>query len=264
MAGLRAGVVAGRAAIGVGVALCGCASSDPLLRVEAAVFTPSFDGDVGLSSSTVTDAETIDLVSALDLGDTDVVPYLRAEIDLGPFNVAASGFATSQDGTGITTADFGNISAGSTVDSEIDLTLAQGRAIVDLIDTNLVKLGLGLAVEWVDFELDSREQTLGLTESVDVAQLVPLVAAHASAGIDLPWVMPIRFDLNVAGMSLRYEDIDGTVLDVEALLRGDGGRFGWFVGYRHALIQSDGEVDGQDFDGDITVSGWLIGLNVRI
>jgi hypothetical protein len=244
-------------------ALAGCAGSDPLLRVDAALFAPEFKGDVGLSNSIATDATTIDIASDLDLGDTDYVPYLRGECDVGPFNVAASAFKTSQEATGVVTADFGNITAGSTVESELDLFLAQGRAIVDLIDTSIVKVGLGLAAEWVDFELVEVEQTFGLTEEVDVNQVVPLIAVHAAAGIDLPYVMPLRLDLNVAGMTLDYDDIDGTVVDAEAMLRGDIENFGWFAGYRFVLVETDGEIDDQNFEGDITLAGWLVGLSVR-
>jgi hypothetical protein len=243
--------------------LAGCTSSDPLLRVDAALFTPSFGGDIGLSTTTDTDVTTVNISSDLDLGSTEYVPYLRGEFDIGPFNLAASGFKTSQDGTGTVTADFGDITAGSTVESEIDLTLVQARAVFDVLDLDMVKLGLGLAAEWVDFHFDQREQVFGLSETIDVTQVVPLIAAHGAVGIELPHFVPLRFDVNAAGMSLNLSDLDGTILDVEALLRADFDRVGCFVGYRYILIQTDGNIDDQSVDANVTLAGWIAGVSVR-
>lgn len=241
----------------------GCTNSDPLVRVDAALFTPAFHGDVGLESTTTTDVTKVGITSDLNLGDTDHVPYLRGELDLGPFNVSMSGFKTSQEGTGTVTADFGDITAGSTVDTSIDLMLLEGRAVWDFVDMDMVKLGIGLAAEWVDFQLDMDEQAFGLTESIDVSQVVPLVAAHGAFAIDLPHFPPVRLDLNAAGITLNYADLDGTMFDVDAMLRADFDHVGCFVGYRYVLIQSDGSVDDQAIDADVALSGWLAGLSVR-
>jgi hypothetical protein len=259
--GLRRGLAA-TAALIFFAALAGCSASDPLVRADLALFAPSFQGDVGLSNSTVTDVDTIDIESDLDLGDTDYVPYVRLEGDLGPFNLAGSWFETSQSGTGVVTADFGNITAGSTVESDLDLTLVNGRFVWDFINTDLVHLGLGVAAEWVDFDLEAKEQTFGLSESVSVSQVLPLAAAHAAVGIPLPWI-PLRLDVNAAGMSLHIEDVDGTVIDIEGLLRADFNHFGCFAGYRYILVQTDGVIDDQNFDGDIVLAGWLLGASVR-
>jgi hypothetical protein len=253
-------VVVGAAAC---AALAGCASSDPLLRIDGGVFAAAFKGDIGLSNSTVTDVNTVNISSSLGLGDTDYVPYVRAEGDLGPFNLAATGFHTSQSGTGTVTADFGNITAGSTVDSDLDLTLAQGRLVLDFVDTSIVKAGIGLAAEWVDLDMKAREQTFGLSEEVTVNQILPLLAAHAAVGIELPYLMPMRFDVNAAGLTLHIQDIDGTVLDLEALLRGDWDHIGWFAGYRYVLVQTKGDIDNQRVEGDIQLAGWLAGISVR-
>ncbi len=41
------------------------------------------------------------------------------------------------------------------------------------------------------------------------------------------------------------------------------GVFGLFAGWRHLLVQLDGESDGQAFDGDVTLSGAVAGLTLR-
>jgi hypothetical protein len=245
-------------------AFAGCMSSDPLLRVDAALFAPHISGDVGLANSTVTDISTINLESDLHLGGTDYVPYVGAEVDLASFKFAANYFKTSESGTGTVTADFGAITAGSTVESKLDLALAQGRAVYDLFDNDLFKLGLGVTAEWVNFTLDAREQAFGLTEKIDVNEVVPLLAAHAAVRFDVPFLCPFMLDVNAAGMDAHYQDVGGLVLDVEAMLRAEFKHVDLFTGYRYITVNVDGTTSGQDFKGDVKLAGWMIGLSVRI
>jgi hypothetical protein len=254
-------VVGARAVIALVAGLAGCAS-DPLVVVDAAVFAPSIDGKLGLSDSVATDADPVDLDSNLGVDDTDYVPYGRAEADFGLLNLAASAFTTSQSGTGTVTADFGDIASGSTVDTDLDLILAHARLVADFLDTDVVKLGLGLGADWIDLDLDAQELSFGITEHVDVKQLVPLLEVHGAVQLPLQ-VVDLRLDLNVGGMALDFGDIDGTVLDVEAILRGEFEHFGVFGGYRFVMIDAKGEADDQNFDGDLDLAGWMLGVSVR-
>ena len=256
-------LLAGIAFLAAGVLLPGCMNADPLVSVDAALFAPTFGGDIGLSNTTMTDVASVDLDSDLDLGGTDYVPYVRAEFDFGPLNAMVNGFQTTQKGDGTVTADFGGISAGSTVTTDLDLTMAHGRLVFDLLDMDVLTAGVGLAANWVDMELEARETTFGVDESLDLEQIVPLLAAHVATRIDVPMLIPLRFDLNAAGIALDYKDIDGTMLDLEALLHGELGHFGVFAGYRYVMMDVEGVSSGQEYDGDVTLSGWLIGLNVR-
>ena len=248
--------VAGLLAAG---ALGGCASEDPLFLVDVAVFAPAVSGDVSLSALN----DRVDVDSDLDLGGADYEPLVRAEADFGPLIASASWFRMEQDGTSTLTADFGGISAGSTVASEIDIAVGQGRCVVDLLDTDVAKLGLGVAADWFDLDLESKEATLGTTERVDVEQLVPLLAAHGAVRFDLPLLMPLRLDVNAAAITAHIGDIDGTVVDIEAILRGEAGWLGFFAGYRYIYVSLDGEVSGDPFDGDIYLDGWMAGISVR-
>ena len=244
-------------------ALGGCASEDPLVLIDAGLFAPTFDGTVALSDTTSTSMGDVDVGSDLDLGGTEHVPMVRAEGDLGPFLLTASWFSTSQDGTGFVNADFGDITAGSTVDTEIDASIASGRAIFDFIDTDLVKTGLGVAVDYVDLELRAEEDTFGISEDIDIQQAVPLLAAHGAVRIPLPIDMALRLDLHAAGIAAEFGDVDGTMLDLEAVLRGEWSWFGLFAGYRYILVDIEGEIDDEFFDGDVNLSGWQVGLTVR-
>ena len=55
-------------------------------------------------------------------------------------------------------------------------------------------------------------------------------------------------------------DVDGTYWDVEALLRYQAtGLIEIFAGYRFINIDVEGEADGQRFDSDLILSGWMVG-----
>lgn len=235
----------------------------PTLTIDGGVHSLTLDGDIGLSNSGSTGFDTIDLTSQLDLDDTEYVPIARVGVDLGRFDFQAWGFSSTTDGTGTVSADFGNITAGSAVESELDLTLAQGRALFDVIDFDFFEAGLGLAVQWIDFDLDVRETVFGLNESIHVQQPVPLLAGRV--GVDLGELSPIPLavELSAAGIWGSYGDLDGAVFDVELLARAQFGMFGVFAGWRQLQIELEGESGDQAFDGDMTTQGALLGVTLR-
>jgi len=247
--------------VAVCVAATGCSSAGPAITVEAGLYTPQISGRVGLATSVVTDVNTIDLQSSLDLGDRQYVPYLRAELNAGGFDLALSGFKTSQTGTGSVTAGFGSITAGSTVNSKLDMGFVHGRATFDLLDAKWLTLGAGLGADYVDIKLDAKEIVFGLDESIAVKQALPLVVAR---GVVRPPMLPIDFALEVSGITGHYQDIDGTLIDVEALLHYNVvGPLSVFGGYRFIHFAIKGSASGRSFDGNVGLSGFLLGASFR-
>jgi hypothetical protein len=239
----------------------GCKSGDPLVTIEGGVFTPSLKGDVGLATSVNTDVDTINLSSELGLGATDVVPYLRGELAVAGFDVALSGFRTKQSGHGTVTADFGDITAGSTVDTKLDLGLAHAHVAYDLFTTKWLTVGAGLGADYIDLSLDAFDPVFMLSESIDVRQVIPLVEARTS--IHLP-VVPIDFDLAVGAITGSYHDVDGTVIDAEAMLHGRiAGPVALFCGYRYVHFDIKGVANSQSFDGNVVLSGFMLGASIR-
>jgi hypothetical protein len=260
MAGRDAG---GRAAAAAAFALlCGaCTSSGPLFTVEGALYAPRLSGNVGLASTQVTDVDTIDLASQFDLGNREYVPYLRADLNGARLDFALSGFRTRQSGRGTVTADFGQITAGSTVNSDLDFGLLHARLVVDAIDLKWLVLGAGLGAEYVDLKLDAREPVFALNESVAVRQALPLVVAR---GIVRPPALPFDLQLEVGGLTGHYQDVDGTLLDAEALLHWNvAGPFSLFGGYRYLGFRISGHTSSERFDGEVKLAGLLIGATLH-
>ena len=248
--------------IATAAALGGC--SAPSATLDAALFLPTLDGKIGLAAQAITDVDTIDLSSSLDLGGRETSGELRLDLDFGPLDLAASGFRLSQDGQGTVAADFGGITAGSTVNSKLDLALVHGELLYDVVDTQPLTLGVGLAADWIDLQLEEREAVFGLEESIDVQQPIPLLATRACVRIGAIDAVPLELDLRAAGISARFRDVNGAVADGEALVRAQWSHVGLFAGYRYVLLRLDGQLNGQSFKGDVTLSGWLGGISVRL
>ena len=60
------------------------------------------------------------------------------------------------------------------------------------------------------------------------------------------------------------DDVEGEVLDIEAqLVLHPTDLIEVFVGYRSLELQFDGDIDGDTFDTDIQISGFLVGGGIR-
>jgi hypothetical protein len=61
-------------------------------------------------------------------------------------------------------------------------------------------------------------------------------------------------------MSLDLGDVKGTWIDIEGLANFNVfGPFELFAGYRYISIDTEGEADGQAFEADVVLEGWILG-----
>jgi hypothetical protein len=167
-----------RLAVAAALALPACIEASPNVTIEGGVYAPTLSGNIGLGATVATDVDTIDLDSSLDLGKTEYVPYLRGEFAIAGLDLSLSGFKTSQTGTGTVTADFGDITAGSTVDSKLDLALAHASLCYDVVDTKPFTFGAGIGADYFDLDMDVHNVAFGLDESVQIRQAIPLLVAR--------------------------------------------------------------------------------------
>ncbi len=239
--------------------LWGCLGTDFAVEADVAAFSPRIHGDFALGSGPSVD--DISLSSDLDIDDQEVEPYFRAKGEVLGFELEASYFATEQEGTGILTADFGNITVGSAVSSTMDLAAGRLALTWDLFDLGFLEVSPGLAVEYLDIELVVEEPVFDLSEEISVEQPVPMLALGLEGR--LPKI-PLRLTADFAGIVAGFEDLDGLVLDSEIRLEYE--LWSWcavFAGYRRLIIELEGRADGQEFDGDIDIDGFMLGLGLR-
>jgi hypothetical protein len=229
--------------------------------VQVAAFRPALSGDASLESSMATPVEDVSLRSDLDFTDRSTEFYGKAGVSVVGFNLFASGFQTSQDGTGRLTADFGDISAGTTVNSSFDMTLIQGGLTFNLVDIDVLRLALGVGADYFDAEIAVEDRVTSIMEDLDGAAPVPLVMLDGD--VCIPGV-PLELGFLVGGMSASYGDIDGLVLDGEALLTLTAlDPVDLFAGYRYLSLDLDGVTDDQDFTTDLVLQGWFVGAGLR-
>jgi hypothetical protein len=262
---MQRSTIAPRAARGLAfasaLATAACISESPNVTIEGGLYAPTLKGEIGLSTTVVTDVDTIDLDSSLDLGKTEYVPYLRGEFAIAGLDLSLSGFKTSQTGTGTVTADFGDITAGSTVDSKLDLALAHASLCYDVVDTKPFTFGAGIGADYFDLDMDVHNVAFGLDESVQIRQAIPLLVAR---GVVRTPVLPLDLQLEVSGITGHVEDFDGTLVDVEALLHCKiAGPLAMYGGYRYVHGQFQGTTNDRNFDADVTVTGFLLGATFR-
>jgi hypothetical protein len=243
----------------------------------ASCSTPRFDitprygpldieGDVGMSQGAV--VGKADLESS-GLQEDDSVLGGRFDFDWGGSHLMVSTQKSSHGGSGTMTATVssgGNtITAGTAVDSEFDLGLHTAAYTFDFIPTDLLEVGIGLGLSYVDMFASFTEPISGETVEGDQELPIPLIAARLGTRI---W--RVDASLQLSGMAL---DIDGDSMsyfdaDLMAKLRLFGGEdhlAGHLTaGYRWVDLAVDYEDDGDRVDGDVTLQGPYIGVTVSI
>jgi hypothetical protein len=218
-----------------------------------------FGGDIALASGGGP-ATRQGVDDALGLGDESGSAYGRVEVDLGVPVVSASGLLFHDSGQGRLLAQFGTITVGTDVASEMDFANLKMALAFD-VDLGLIKLAPGVALDVFDFDLTVRDR-LGLaTENIDVLAPVPMVFLRGQLELgDLTAVAEVGY------FSLDSGDIDGRFLDAEAWLEARPlplPQLYLFAGYRFIGIAGDGVTSGQAFDVDLDIRGWQVGGGIR-
>jgi len=228
------------------------------INAKAAYASLALDGDLGYRNGTGVPAVPQDGKAAYGLGDAEASPYARVEADLGVPLLALSGFSFSDSGTGVLSADFGDVTAGSTVTSDFDLTNVKAVAAFQ-IKLGPVTLAPGLAASYIDYEHSVRGPG-GTPRNVNAEDgVLPLVVLRA--GVDLG---PVAASVEGGYFELDLDDSEAKLLDLEALLAFHATELlDVFVGYRHFALQDNGDLNGAAVTADYTVSGFLIGGGVR-
>jgi hypothetical protein len=228
------------------------------VEAKAAYAHLALDGDLGYRNGTGVPAVPQDSEAAYGLGDDQASPYARVEADLGVPLLAVSGFTFADSGSGVLTADFGDIASGSAVTSTFDLTNVKALAALQL-RLGPVTLAPGLAASYIDYEHAVRGPG-GSPRNVNTADGV-LPLAVLRAGVDLG---PVAATLEGGYFELDLEDGEAKLLDIEAMFAVHAtAHLDVFVGYRHFALQDSGDLNGAAVTADYTVSGFLIGGGVR-
>lgn len=232
--------------------------SAPGVAVQAGYARLQLDGDIGYAQGGGV-AFAQDIESAFGLGDAQGTPYGRAALDLGTPVFAVSGFLFEDEGTGQLQANFGDISATTPVRSTFDMGNVKGSFALE-IPIGPVSISPGLAIDYFDLDISVADTFGALREEVAVAGPVPMAFVRAEASL---WMFAVLAEVGY----MEVNDIDGvdaSLLDVEALVEiRPTALLHVFAGYRAMDLSIDGTIDDEDFDADVTLSGFVLGGGLR-
>ena len=231
----------------------------PYARAYAGYSSMGLSGDIALAPAAGTGnlgALKIDVENELGLDGNSGSPYGRIDAGFGPIGVTVSAFTYSKVSTGTVTRQFGNITAGTDVRSDLDLTDIKAAVLWNAINIGPLRIAPGLGVNYLDLNLDVRTLT-GVAASDNVDIVAPIPMAFLQGDLELG-----KFGLTVdaGGMAVDLKDASGTYWDVEALLRFEPVKHvNIFGGYRWISLNAKGNADGQDFDANLDLKGWFVG-----
>lgn len=228
------------------------------INVDAGYTSLELSGDLGLtpSAASTLPPQRVDIEEGFGLKDAMSSAYGRVEVEAVIARVVASGFQIDQTGRGALSVQFGDIPLSTPIESSIDMRNLKGEILFDLIDLGPVRISPGIGVDYFDLQLESFSLAVPtLREELDVQAPVPLLFVQAE--VDLGYFNLVA---DIGGMKANVQDIDGTVLDVEVLARFRPlDHVELFAGYRYVSIDAEGIVDGQNYLGDLVLSGFMIG-----
>lgn len=249
-------------------AVASCAA--PQFSVAPTYGTLEPKGDMSYVSSGAAVANNS--IDSLGLDDAEGTLGLRADFKWGSPHLTLATQSASWDGDGTLQADFGGISAGVPVDTELDLGLHRMVLTFDVLPTSNFELGLGFGVTVADIEAQVTKPAdvpnpgdPRLTESADEVAPIPLLALRAGVRV---W--KIDLEALVSGLSVSFDEGDATY--VEADLNGSLQFFGApggvagsvMLGWRHIDIDVEYEDADNDAQVDVRFSGPYFGLKLGI
>lgn len=251
-----------RSALWLPVLLMAVGCAPPAIRGHAGAAFMKFQGQTSLDNSSGTlplGSVRNDLDDAFDVADLDASPYVRAEADWGAHRVTVSAFRYDENGQSTLANDFGDIPAGTTVNSSLEFWNVKGAWSYDLVPLDLLRVAPGVELGYNAMDLDVVAQPSTAFESLEVDGLVPMLFLQGE--VDLGFAAGV---LDIGWIDADLGDAEGAHWDIEAMARiVPAERVEVIVGYRFMALDLEGRADGRDFESDTQVSGFFVGGGVR-
>lgn len=241
------------AALFLSLLLASCQTPD--FAVDAGYMIMELAGNIGFDASGGGGSFGINLGQGLDISDADS-PYAKVEFSVLGLRIGISGFKYSDSGDSTLDASFGDISAGSTVQTDVDMLNVKGTIAYDLVSLDFLRISPGISVDYFDIDMKMvASSPIAAFEELDFKAPVPM--PYISAAM---WYGDFILDAELSAISVDLQDVDGVYFDLSTKLHYKPlPLIDVFVGYRYLLIDADGEADGQDFDADVHMNGLFFG-----
>ena len=246
------------------VALVPLAACVPSLTITPRFGQLELDGELAISAAGLNASNDLD-----DLGLDDQEGEFNGAIDFkwgGP-HVTVSTVSSAFSGTGVLEADFDLggtvITAGTTVDSDLDIGVDTAVITWDIAPTEMVEIGVGLGVSALDFDSSFTDLSTGDVVATDEQVPIPVVAGRVGVGFGKFAVTGL-----IAGVTLAVDGNDITYYDLDV-----SGRYSFFdlatgtasltLGFRQITTDVQYDDDDDEIDLDMDFSGPYIGFELR-
>lgn len=188
---------------------------------------------------------------------------IAADFKWGVPHLSLAAAQASWDGSGVLSASYGGITAGTQVDSQAELGLYRALLTFDVLPTDAFELGIGFGASVID--LDAEVTGGGTRESTDQAFPIPLLALRGGLRV---W----RIDLQavLAGLSAKVDGDEATYFETDF-----SGRFALFgehgdlngslvLGWRRFDLEAEYDDGGDHVNADLELDGPYFGLQIGI
>ncbi len=218
----------------------------------------ALSGDVGLDASGGGGSANINLGQGLNISNGNS-PYAKVEVAASGLRIGLSAFKYGDSGDSVLETTFGDITAGSTVDTDLDLINLKATIAYDVIDLGYLRISPGISIDYFDVDM-KMTATSPVLVSEEIEYDLPVPMAYVSATLMYEdWTL----DAEASGIYVSLSDAEGLFWDISAKLRYQPlPLVEMFVGYRFLLINASGDISGQDFDTDLHLNGLVFGTSV--
>lgn len=197
-------------------------------------------------------------LGTLGVDETSGSAYVRAEADWGPHRVRVSGFGSTPSGQGTLSDAFGDLAAGTNVQSQLDYVNVSSAYTWDLVPTDLVRVGVGLELGYHSFDLLVQDRASIAFERLQADLWLPMPCIDAE--VDLG---PVSLCANLGAFQADLGDADGQYFDAEAFVRWEPWMGIEFLGgWRSLSVDAGGDAGNRAFDADFDIEGWFVGGGV--
>lgn len=217
------------------------------------------NGDVAVqgSGANFDSSAKNDVDSELGLGDSAPSAFGRLQSDAEDERFRIEGFALNESGDGVLVADYGDIPAGTAVESSLGFYVVSANWNHALMRGDDWRLGLGAQVEYFSLDIAARSATGREETAIDALVPMPHLEAERRFG-------NISLGATLAGIYADVGDAKGRFLDGSLLARWSiNSQFQLFGGYRYILLDAKGKASDRNFDADLAIDGLFFGCGVR-
>lgn len=223
-------------------------------------------GGLGISAPPVTVQADL---GAMGLGAQEDVFGARADFKWGLTHLVVAVQQSAHEGTGTLTGSVSGggttIPAGTSVDSRLDLGIASGTLLFDLLPGDLWELGVGFGLGAL--EIDAEIEEIGSGNAVSTDELLPYPLVAGVVGVRLGSLEVAALGQGIAGEA-DGDEIQLIDLDAFARWRFLGGarhvRGSLVAGYRLVLIEAEYGSGGEDVDADFDLAGPYVGFEITL